>query len=362
MDLEERLAWIGLSRVKGIGPARFRRVIAHFGTARAAWKAPRSAWQALGLPTATLDALVHLRQQTDLQRLWETWQQKGIHVLTWEDAAYPHRLRQVESAPPVLYLRGEILPEDDWAVAVVGTRKMSAYGRQVAKDVAALLAEHGVTVVSGLARGVDGVTHRAALQAQGRTIAVLGNGVDVAYPPEHRRLAEEIAGHGALVSEYPPGTRPDAVNFPPRNRIIAGMCLAVVVVEAGRKSGALITAAFAADQGRDVFAVPGNIYASASQGTNWLIQEGARPLTSPQDLLEALEIDLLPQRQQARRTLPTTPTEERVLAALSDTPAHADEISAQIGIPVAQVIAALTTLELKGMVLSVGGMRYVIAH
>jgi len=362
VELEERLAWIGLSMVKGIGPVRFRRLVSHFGSARAALEAPPHMLEAAGLPPTVTRALTRLRGSLDLPRLWERWRQRGIEVLTWEDAAYPHRLKQLEHAPPVLYVQGQLIPEDDWAVAIVGTRKMSAYGRQVAEEIAGLLATHGVTVISGLARGIDGAAHRSALRHNGRTIAVLGSGVDIIYPPEHRHLATQIRAHGALVSEYPPGTRAEAINFPPRNRIIAGMSIATVVVEAGRKSGALITAAFAADQGRDVFAVPGSIYAEQSRGTNWLLAQGARPLTAAEDVLEALDLGLLPQRQAARRTLPATPEEERLLAALGDAPLHVDELSARLGLPVSEVTATLTLMELKGLVQAVGGMQYVIAR
>ncbi len=362
VELEERLAWIGLSMVKGIGPVRFRRLVNHFGNARTALEATPAALEAAGLPAAVAHTLVNLHRSLDLPRLWERWRQQGVDVLTWEDAAYPHRLKQTEHAPPVLYVRGQLTPEDDWAVAVVGTRKMTPYGRQVAEEVAGVLASHGVTVVSGLARGVDGAAHRSALRHGGRTVAVLGSGVDRIYPPEHRHLATQIAAQGALLSEYPPGTRAEATNFPPRNRIIAGMSIATVVVEAGRKSGALITAAFAAEQGRDVFAVPGSIYAEQSQGTHWLLAQGARPLTAAEDVLEALDLGLLPQRQSARRTLPTTPEEERLLAILGNTPLHVDEISAQLGLPVSEVTATLTLMELKGLVQAVGGMQYVIAR
>ena len=361
MELEERLAWVGLSMVKGIGPARFRRLVAHFGSAQAAWQASRGALLAARLPEGVADALLGLRSRLNLRLLWEQWQQQGIAVLTWEDGEYPQRLKRIDSPPPVLYVRGRLQDGDDWAVAVVGTRKMSAYGRRVAEDVAAVLARHGVTVVSGLARGVDATAHRAALRGGGRTLAVLGSGVDVIYPPEHRRLAAEIANQGALLSEFPPGSKPEAGNFPQRNRIIAGLSLAVVVVEAGRKSGALITASFAADQGRDVFAVPGNIYAGGCEGTNWLLSQGAAPLTRPEDVLDALDVTLLTRQREARRTLPEDTTERRLLDLLGEEPLHLDEISARSGLPVAQVTATLTLMELKGLVRQVGGMQYVVA-
>ena len=361
MELKERLAWVGLSMVKGIGPTRFRRLVTRFGSAQAAWQASHAALRAAGLPDGVVSALLTLRHDMDLSGMWERWQRQEIVVLTWEDGAYPQRLKRIDSPPPVLYVRGALQDADDWAVAVVGTRKMSAYGRRVAEDVAAVLARHGVTVVSGLARGVDAAAHRAALRSGGRTLAVLGSGVDVVYPPEHRRLAAEIVNQGALLSEFPPGSKPEAGNFPQRNRIIAGLSLAVVVVEAGRKSGALITASFAADQGRDVFAVPGNIYAAGCEGTNWLLGQGAAPLTRPEDVLEALDVALLTRQQEARRLLPTDATERRLLALLGEEPLHLDEISARSGLPVAQVTATLTLMELKGLVRQIGGMQYVAA-
>ena len=228
-----------------------------------------------------------------MDKVWEKLQAGSIQVLTWDDEAYPRRLKEIDQPPPVLYLRGNLLPEDEWAVAIVGTRRVTAYGRQVAEELASVLARNGVTVISGLARGVDSIAHQAALNAGGRTIAVMGTGVEQIYPPENRRLAEQMLQQGALVSDYPLGTPPDGINFPPRNRIISGLALAVVVVEAGLTSGALITASFAAEQGREVFAVPGNITAPQSQGTNRLILDGATPLLSPQQVLEALNLTMV---------------------------------------------------------------------
>ena len=203
------------------------------------------------------------------------------------------------------------------------------------------------------------MAHKAALDAGGRTIAVLGSGVDVIYPNEHRALAERMVASGALLSDYAPGTAPDGVNFPPRNRIISGLSLAVIVVEAGQQSGALITAEFAAEQGRDVFAVPGNINAPQSVGCNTLIQQGARPLLQARDVLEALDLTMVQEHHSARTVLPADATEQRLLVVLGQQPLHIDDIRQQISLPVEQVTAALAMMELKGMVRSVGGMRYV---
>lgn len=247
-------------------------------------------------------------------------------------------------------------------MAVVGTRRVTPYGRQVTAEIARFLAQNGVTVVSGLARGVDAIAHQTAIQAGGRTIAVLGNGVDVVYPPEHRKLASDIALQGALVSDYPLGTPPDGVNFPPRNRIISGLSLATVVVEAGEKSGALITAEFAVEQGRDVFAVPGSILTPQSEGTNRLIEQGARPLLKMAEILDALKLEQIPEKQLTRKLNPASAVEKNLLNCLSQDPMHVDELCGLSGLPISQVSATLTMMELKGMVTQVGGMNYVAAR
>jgi len=241
----------------------------------------------------------------------------------------------------------------------VGTRRLTAYGRQVTEEIAGTLARSGVTIVSGLARGVDSIAHQAALNAGGRTLAVLGCGVDCIYPPENRRLAEQMLARGALLSDYAPGTPPDGPNFPPRNRIISGLSLAVVVVEAGLTSGALITATFAAEQGREVFAVPGNITAPQSQGANRLIQNGAHVLLSAQDVLETLNLTMVSQQRLARVALPSDPTEAQLFQALGRQPRHVDEICLSTGLPIEQVSATLALMELKGLARQVGGMNYV---
>jgi DNA processing protein len=241
----------------------------------------------------------------------------------------------------------------------VGTRRVTPYGRQITEELSSYLASHGITVVSGLARGVDAIAHQSALKAGGRTIGVLGSGVDKIYPPEHRQLAEQMIGRGAIVSDYAPGTPPDASNFPPRNRIVSGLSLAVVVVEAGETSGALITAEFAAEQGREIFAVPGSILAPQSKGTNKLIQKGALPLLSINDLMQALDLTRMGAHKAARKVIPTDETEARVMNILGAEPLHVDEIRNQAELPIEKVSATLALMELKGMVRQVGGMNYV---
>jgi DNA processing protein len=356
---DPRKYWVGFNLVKGIGAVRFQTLVDTFGDARAAWEAPVDEWRAAGISPKIIEKFVQLRSQVDLDKVWEQIQEYKIQVITWEDSTYPRRLKEIDQPPPVLYILGDYLPEDEWAVAIVGTRRITPYGRQVTEEIASHLARSGVTVVSGLARGVDGVAHQAALNTGGRTLAVLGSGVNRVYPPEHRRLAEQIVAHGALISDYAPGTPPEASNFPPRNRIISGLSLAVVVVEAGETSGALITANFAAEQGRDVFAVPGNILAPQSQGTNRLVQQGAHPLLHVKELLDALELNTIVEHRAARSVLPADAVEATLLGLLGPEPVHVDDIRSQSGMPIEKVSATLALMELKGMVRQVGGMNYV---
>lgn len=359
MAEDSKYFWVALSLVKGIGATRMRALLDYFGNAQTAWQAPAAELEKAGLPPKLIETLNQVRNSDLPEKTWLAIQNRGIRILTWESADYPLRLMEIEQPPPVLYLRGELSSEDQWAVGIVGTRRATAYGRQAAEELAAGLAQNGITIVSGLARGVDAIAHQASLRAGGRTLAVLGCGVDQIYPPEHHRLAEQIINQGALISDYPPGTAPEATNFPPRNRIISGLSLAVIVVEASEKSGALITAAFAAEQGRVVFAVPGSIFAPQSKGTNRLIQEGAHLTLGVTDILEILHLTRHDQQRAARTALPGNATEAQLYSLLGHEPLHVDEICNHAGLPIEQVSATLTMMELKGLVRQVGGMHYI---
>ncbi len=357
--MDDRRFWVGFTLVKGIGAVRLQTLLKTFGDLESAWNASAFELTGAGLSPKIVERILLARQQVNLEEYLTSVDSAGISILTWKDAQYPARLKEIDQPPPVLYLRGGLSAEDDWAVAIVGTRAISPYGRQVTEEIASVLAQNGVTIISGLARGVDAVAHNAALKAGGRTIGVLGSGVDKIYPPEHRALAEKMTAQGAILSDYAPGTPPDAANFPPRNRIISGLARAVVVVEAGETSGALITASFAVEQGREVFAVPGSIYAPNSKGPNRLIVTGARPLLSPADLLTALDLSSNVERRQIRQSLPAEPVEAALWNLLGAEPLHVDEIRARSGLPIEKISAALTMMELKGMVRQVGGMIYV---
>ncbi|MGD8966066.1 MAG: DNA-processing protein DprA [Anaerolineae bacterium] len=354
--------WVGFNRVRGIGPLRLRALLDTYGSIELAWHASAEQLSKVGLDSRSAKNLVQARSELDLDREMERIDAVGAHVLNWESPDYPRLLLQTNAPPPVLYVKGELREEDAWAVAVVGTRRASTYGREVTRRLAGALARNGITVVSGLARGIDGVAHRAALEAGGRTIAVFGCGIDHIYPAEHRKLAAQVATNGALVSDYPLGTRPEGRNFPPRNRIISGLSLGVLVTNAGKSSGALITAEFAAEQGRDVFAVPGSILTQGSIGTNRLIQDGAKLVTGAEDILEELNLMMVAEQTQARQVLPEDETEAALLNHLSAEPTHVDELQQQVDLPISQVTSTLALMELKGMVRQVGGMKYVVAH
>jgi DNA processing protein len=357
-----RRYYVGFNLVRGVGAVRLGSLISHFGDVESAWKANRDELRAAGLGPKTVARMLAVRKDVDLEVLEARILEQGIRILISDDEDYPRRLREIEQPPPVLYVRGEWRPDDDFAVAIVGTRRMTAYGRQITEQVAAILAGSGVSVISGLARGVDATAHQAALNAGGRTVAVLGSGVDRIYPPENRPLADRIISQGAILSDYPLGTAPESSNFPPRNRIIAGLSMATVVVEAGDTSGALITAEFAAEQGRDVFAVPGSILAPQSRGTNRLIQNGALPLLTPDDLLQALDLKRAGQQIVARHILPANDVERQLMENLGSEPLHVDELGNRTGLPVAKVSAALVMMELKGMVRHMGGMQYIVVR
>ncbi len=357
--MDEVAFWVGFNLVRGIGPKRVRMLLDHFGGLQAAWEASALSLAAAGLDARSISSLQETRSTISLEREMERVRAAGAAVLTWQDAEYPKLLRKISASPPVLYVRGKMLPRDEMAVAVVGTRKASTYGREVAHMLTLELARCGVTIVSGLARGIDGEAHRAALSAGGRTLAVLGSGVDVIYPGEHRDLAERVAQNGALVSECPMGAKPEAGNFPARNRIISGLSLGTLVVEAGRESGALVTARHALEQGRDVFAVPGNILAAGSRGVNEMIRDGAKTVVSAEDILQELNLNMVTEFVEARESLPGTNDETRLLSQMEAEPVHVDDLVRATGMPIADVNSTLILMELKGMVRHLGGMNYV---
>ncbi len=355
--------WIGFNLIPRIGSVRVGALLKYFGDLESAWRADAASLRAAGLPRDALERLLYLRPQLDLDAELHRIEANGVRILTWESPEYPPLLRNIDQSPPVLYVRGSILPADKWAVAVVGTRHASAYGKEVARRIAADLAENDVTVVSGLALGIDGIAHRAALDAGGRTLAVFACGLDIIYPARHHDLATRASQSGALISDYPLGTKPEAINFPPRNRLISGLALGTLVVEAGSKSGALITLRFALDQGRETFAVPGNIYNRTSAGTNAVLQRGeAKLVTRVEDILEELNLTMVAQQSEVREIVPESPTEQALLDCIGNEPIHLDQVVRDTGLPTATVSSTLFMMELKGMVRQVDTMSYILAH
>ncbi len=356
---DERALWVACMQVPGLGPVKFARLLERFGTAVSAWSAGDQELRTAGLDGKTADAFVAYRRTNDPTALLSRAQRSGIDVLTLRDPAYPSLLKEIYAPPPVLFVRGELLTEDRLSVAVVGTRTATAYGKLIAERLVSDLVRHAVTIVSGLARGIDAIAHRTALQAGGRTVAVLGSGVDVIYPGEHRALADAIVKNGALLSEYLPGAKPERDNFPARNRLIAGMTMGTIIVEAGDVSGALITARMALEHNREVFAVPGNVTSQASVGTNALIRRGeAKLISRVEDVLEELNPGLVAEQLQLVELLPENATESVLLEALTTEPQHVDELSRSTGIAIAAVTSTLTMLELKGAARHAGGMTY----
>ncbi len=288
---KDKLYWLGFSLLNGLGPKRFALLKDYFGSAQKAWEASFSQLVAIGLKPQLVQNLIELRSKTNLNSCFLRMREKNIECQTSEDKNYPENLKKIDSPPFILFSKGTIKGQDSLAVAVVGSRRMTDYGRMVTGKLVAELVTKKITIVSGLARGIDTVAHETALANNGRTIAVLGHGLDLIYPPENKKLADKISsGYGALVSEYPLGCQPIATNFPARNRIIAGLSLGVLVIEADIHSGSLITARQALDQGREVFAVPGPINSFNSSGTAFLIKQGAKLVETVDDILEELKI------------------------------------------------------------------------
>ena len=361
VDTDERPYWLGFHLVPGIGATRLARLVEAFGGLAAAWQAGYDALRAAGLNDRAARALITTRERIALDAEMERVRRSGATILTLADDAYPPLLREIPSPPPVIYVRGEIQRTDALAVAVVGTRHAGTYGREMTRKLVAEIVPAGVTVVSGLARGIDAVAPETALGSGGRTTPVLGGGIAVMYPPEHRQLADRITESGAVITEFPIGTRPDAANFPVRNRLISGLSRGVVVVEAPAKSGALITANFAADQGRTVFAVPGSALSANSVGPHRLLRDGAALATSGEDILAELQLTTHQTTFAARDVLPATDAERLVLRALDAEARHIDDIALEAGLAVSELSAVLLQMQLKGIVRNVGAQHYVLA-
>ncbi len=360
-DQSEIKYWIGFTKVPGIGRVRIALLKKHFGSLGKAWAAPGPELLRAGLDAAAVESIVAGRPGIDPDKELALIDKYHIAVITYESLNYPALLRETHDHPAVLYVRGTLDASDADSVAVVGTRKATAYGRQVTEDIVSSMAINGITIISGLARGIDTIAHRAALDAHGRTIAVFACGLDIVYPPENVKLARDILERGALISEHPLGTKPKPENFPRRNRILSGLSRGVLVVESGEKGGALITAGFALDQNREVFAVPGSILSGMSRGPNRLIQEGAKLVRNHLDILEELQLPVVSHQIEMRDALTPGGNESIIIKYISDEPAHVDEICRASGLDASTVISCLAIMELNGLVRQTGGMTYALS-
>ena len=360
----ERLLLLNL--ISDVGSTQLRRLLDAVGDVDRLWASrAQELQQVAGIgPRLAQRIVAGCRDEERLENELRLARRHHVTMITLEDPEYPQPLRAIPDPPLVLYLKGTLEPADEVAVGIVGARHASLYGIRCAEGLGYDLALRGVTVVSGLARGIDGASHRGALKALGRTLAVLGNGLACVYPTEHEDLSAQIAEQGALISEYPMETPPLARNFPRRNRLISGLSLGVVVVEAASRSGALITADCALEQGREVFAVPGPMTAVTSQGTHQLLKQGARLVTSVEDILEELHLSVHPGagRALSERIAGTTQLlepEQRVLGCVNDQPRYIDAIAAQSGLDLPEVSSVLLQLELKHVVQQLPGKQFV---
>lgn len=354
---------VGLSLLPGIGPARLVRLMERLKEPERAWHANERELTGVGVDAKSLPALLERRRTLNLDREMDRLDALHVRLLTVFDDDYPLRLKEIYNAPVILYIRGDLFKEDEQSVGVVGTRSPTVYGKELASRIVPQLVGAGLTIVSGLARGIDTIAHTAAIRAGGRTIAVLGCGIDVIYPAENRAIYTRLPEHGAIVTEYPLGTKPDAFNFPARNRIISGLTLGCIIVEAQERSGALITADFALEQNREVFAFPGRATDKGSAGCNRLIREGrAKLITSTDDILTELDLTTAVRQLEIKAVIPANDDEGRVLSLLSHEPVHVDDLVRQTAMAAPTVASTLMMLELKGSIRQIGSMSYVLAH
>ena len=355
---KELAYWVATSAIPGVGSATFNYLLRYFKRLQKFWEAPYEKINKLKVDSKTRESILAFRQKVDPKIYLQTVYERGIKVVSLLDRDYPANLRQISDSPPVLYYKGSLIPSDDLAIAVVGARYATVYGRQVTEMLVLELVQAGLAIVSGLARGIDSIAHKTAIDSGGRTIAVLGSGVDLIYPPENKTLAEKIIQNGAIVSEFPLGFPSVPSNFPARNLIISGLSLGVLVTEAAVDSGSLITAGCAAEQGREVFAVPGPVNSKMSVGTNNLIKEGVHPATEAADILQVLDIERK-QRQldTGNKKLETgklDKMERTILDLLDGQSKHIDVIARESGLKIDKVSSTLSLLELRGLVKNYG--------
>ncbi|MDI6703063.1 MAG: DNA-processing protein DprA [bacterium] len=356
-DLE---AWVTLNMIDGLGYSKIGALVNYFGTPRRVLQAKMDELMKVdGVGKILASHIINARKRISAEHEIDKAQRLGAKILSLDDPDYPVLLRHIFSPPLVLYVKGEVKPEDSVSLAVIGSRFATSYGKSITHKLVRGLVEKGVTIVSGAARGIDSVAHLAAIASGGRTLAVLGSGIDVPYPPENKHLMEDIAKQGAVLTEFPIGTAPLRFNFPRRNRIISGLSLGVVVVEAAERSGALITARFAAEQGREVFAVPGQALGVRSRGTNRLIKEGAKLVEGVEDIIEEFSdifSGLRKEREIEKKKVDMLEGhDEEIYNLITSESKHIDQIVRECALPVSQVWSTLLNLEMKGLIRQLRG-------
>ena len=360
---EDLKYWNAINLNTRIGPVRYKKLYNHFDTMEEVWQADSLKLLECGLKEKEINYFLAKRKSIDVDGEFEKLIRENINLITIKDKKYPKLLKEIFTPPPVLYLRGNI--DTNPSIGVVGTRKFSPYGKQAVENIVRELALSNITIVSGLALGIDALAHQETIKNNGQTYAILGSGVNQnsIHPSNNRMIAEKILEKGgAIISEYPYGTPPLKQNFPARNRIISGLTLATLVIEAPKESGALITANFALEQNRDVFTVPGNIFSKNSEGTNNLIKKGAATVTKASDILEELNLKEIIKKEIKEKITPETPEEEKIISSLSEDPIHIDKIAAITGFDIKKVSSTLTIMEIKGMVKNMGNMQYILVY
>ncbi|AKM81875.1 MAG: protecting protein DprA, DNA processing protein [Berkelbacteria bacterium GW2011_GWE1_39_12] len=358
--MDEKKYYVALTTHQKIGARTIGKLYKRFKKISAVWSAKEVDLAAAGLDLGQINAVKEVISKVDPDRALQEAEKRGISVVTLADKEYPALLKEIPDLPAVLYIKGKLLPEDEVSLAVVGSRKYTTYGQRLTEDLVYKLAKNKLTIVSGLALGIDALAHQAALEAKGRTIGVLGCGLDQIYPVSNTRLADKILqSGGAIISEFPIGMPAYRSNFPMRNRIIAGMSLGTLVIEAAVDSGSLITAKAALEYNREVYAVPGHIYSETSEGPNKLLKMGAKLVTEADDILTDLQIAEKSGQKEAQEILADTP-EEEILLNLLKKPNLVDEIIRTSKLPAPLVNSTLIMLEMKGMISNLGGTCYVI--
>lgn len=360
MSSESREILAGFAETDMLSVPRLSLFRNYFGSLKSAWDCDNAKeFLTAGLGEKATALFLERKKSANPQKFFASLEKCGASLIFWEDDAYPQRLKNITSPPIFLFCRGEIQTEDQFSLAVVGTRRISAHGKQMTERMVSGLVRAGMTIISGLARGVDALAHRKTLQENGRTIAVLGCGIDTIYPPEHHELAEDILASGAILSEFPPGTPPHAYHFPRRNRIVSGLSLGTLVVEGAEKSGSLITARFALDQNREVFAIPGSPSSSTALGPNRLIQKGeAKLVLTPEDILEEIAAPAIESQHAVQKFFPPDGAERTVYDLLPEEPTLFDDLLRKSEFSSAQFASTLTILEMKGFVTQFGGNRW----